>query len=385
VILLLTGCGASLPAPQPLAVRAVDWNPTHVEVGRVTAVADRGTEVAVFSEGAATVLDAGAVTVVDRAVARWTSAATIAAADGSGTWLVGIDGDGRVRRLRGRAGFEDVSARWGLEHASVLDVATSPRGAVFVILPALSSQSPYMHPPPELAVADGARVAHFSGITPRAVAAGGGVIACATTNGVVTASGASTRRFPLEPILDVAVDDAGKVYAATPDAVYAEDDKGELVLRARAALGPIHGLVASKGRVWFAEGQELGVIEAGQVLATSGAKVAPEARLWPSTSGDVWVIARGRLLRFARDAPAGSGPVRDAWLRDVEPVFARACAKCHSPGGPAGVDLSTFDAWRAKTSDIKERVLDARTMPPKGHPLADADREQIRRWVDAAR
>ena len=87
----------------------------------VRAVADSGSDVVAFADGAATVLTGGRVVAVDRSVPRWVSAGTLPAADGSGTWIVGVDGDGRVRRLLGNSRLEPVSDRFGLAGEHVLE------------------------------------------------------------------------------------------------------------------------------------------------------------------------------------------------------------------------------------------------------------------------
>jgi mono/diheme cytochrome c family protein len=63
-------------------------------------------------------------------------------------------------------------------------------------------------------------------------------------------------------------------------------------------------------------------------------------------------------------------------------VFARGCADCHLANGSAGVDLSTEASWTALRNGLQQRVIVARTMPPSGHRLSDADREQIRAWLE---
>ena len=390
--LLLSACGGGSAytrdgAVQRLTTRAVEWNPTHADVGRVAAVADRGTDVVVFADGAATVMESGAVSLVDRSVSKWTGAATIPAADGGVPWIVGLDERGHVRRLRARAGFEDVSARWGLENARVIGaVGLGGRGAAFLF-------------DGGMAVAGGeGKVLRLGGV-PISVLAGGGGVGAGISNGDVLRvdpASLATKSFALGGAIATAVDDAGHLYAATPDAVYAENDKGELALRFKATMGPIHGLVASHGRVWFAEGAELGAIEAGQVVATTGAKMPASGKLFASTSGDVWIVDGGKLQRIARDvttagggagagagigAPPSSLNADDTWRAQIQPVFARACAACHLPGGVAGVDLSTSAAWTKHKADVKERVLDTRDMPPKGHGLADADLAVIRAWL----
>jgi hypothetical protein len=177
----------------------------------------------------------------------------------------------------------------------------------------------------------------------------------------------------------IAVDERGRLYAATPDAIYSQDAHGVLALRFRAARGSIHGLAASRARVWFAEGTELGTIdEEDHISVTAGLRLAASAKIESSTSSDVWVLDGDGLVRYT----AGTG--RDNWRTDVAPVFARACASCHLPEGPAGVDLSTQTAWDAHRAVLKRRVIEARTMPPRGHELSDADRDVLRHWLERA-
>jgi hypothetical protein len=48
------------------------------------------------------------------------------------------------------------------------------------------------------------------------------------------------------------------------------------------------------------------------------------------------------------------------------------------------VDLATAAAWLRARSELRVRVIAERSMPPRGHDLADADRSAIRAWLDAA-
>ena len=53
----------------------------------------------------------------------------------------------------------------------------------------------------------------------------------------------------------VAVTARGQLFVATPEAIWAEDDRGDLRLRFEAAGMTIHGLAAAAERVWFADGR----------------------------------------------------------------------------------------------------------------------------------
>lgn len=373
---ILSGCGASRLSRAgggvaPMTARAVEWNHAHAEIGPVRAVADAGDTVVVFGDGQATILAGGAVVAIDHSVARWTAAGVVPAADGNGAWIVGVDGDGRVLRLRNNSAFEGVSDRWGLARDRVLGLTTiGPTLAGFL----LSG---------EVAVADGQQVTRYTTGTLQGLLGGGGrAVFLGDPVRVFDPRGHAARAFSLpEPASLSAISDDGRLFAATPDAVYGEDDSGDLALRFEATGPTIHGLVAAGKRLWFADGAELGTVERGQVRETTGARLAPTARLVGSPSGDVWTITADRdLLRFSAEGGAVS-----TWDEAIAPVFQRSCGDCHDPGGSAGLDLSTREAWTSHRAAIQRRVVDERTMPPTRHVLADADREAIRLWLAPAR
>lgn len=372
----LSGCGASRfsregGGVERMTARAVDWNRAHADLGPVRAVADVGDTVVVFGDGQATILSAGVVASVDHSIARWAAAGAIPAADGNGTWIVGVDGDGRVLRLRNAGAFESVSDRWGLEREKVRAVATLAPGIAGFLLAG------------ELAVADGQRVTRYATGPVASLSGNGGRVALLGDRGlrVLDLQPTTARAFTLpEPIAQAAMSGEGRLFVAAREAIYGEDESGNLALRFEAGGAAIHGLVASGARLWFADGAELGVIEGGLVRETLGAKLAPSARLTGSPSGDVWVIQEGRpLLRFSAE-----GGVESGWEETIAPVFQRACSACHLPGGSSGLDLSTREAWVASRAPIRERVLVERSMPPAGHALAEPDREAIGRWLGPA-
>ncbi len=369
---LLSGCGASPfsregGAVKPLTAHAVEWNHAHADVGPVRAVADSGDTVVLFGDGQATILAGGAVVAIDRSVTRWAAAGTVPAADGNGTWIIGVDAAGRVLRLRNGSAFEPVSDRWGLGRDRVLGVtAIGPTTAGFLLAS-------------ELAVADGHQVTRYP-IGPLQSLSGGGGRAALVGDSlrVFEPQQRTARAFTLpEPAALGVMSVGGRLFAATREAVYGEDDSGNLALRFEAPGPTIHGLAAAGERVWFADGAELGTLEKSLVRETTGAKLAANARLVGSPSGDVWALAGDRdLLRFSADPGVAPG-----WDEAMAPVFERSCAACHRSGGSAGVDLSTREAWTAKREAIQARVVVDRSMPPTGHALADADREAIRLWL----
>ncbi|WP_437763847.1 cytochrome c [Sorangium sp. So ce281] len=369
--LSLAGCAAQAAAPlPPLVVREVAW-PSSGALGPVRAVADDGRRVVVFHDGAAAVFVNGALARVERAPHRWVSAAVLPAPDGYGTWIVGVDAEGRLLRLPGQGAFEVVSDRYGLERAAVRSaIGLGEGGAAFAL-------------DREIAVADGDTVTRYATGPLATLAAGAGRVAFAAGGdglGALDVATRALRSYPLPadgaaPLL--ALTGAGALLAATPAALYAEDGAGVLRLRFRARAA-LHGLAVSGDRAWFADGDELGVLEQAGARETRGARLPRAGRLVGSPSGDVWLLASGALRRFA---PAdGDGP---AW-GEIAPVFARACARCHLPRGEGGVDLSTPAAWASLREAIARRVVDERNMPPPGYALSEADRARIRAFVGRA-
>jgi hypothetical protein len=351
--LLLLGCAA--PRVPPLTVRAVEWNPNHVDVGRVAAIAESGEDLFVFGSSGAHVLAAGASVASDPSVVGWRSATTIPAADGNGTWVVGVDDKGRVLRVRDRSNLEVISGRFGLEKSDVHAIAAlGPNRVAFALDKAL-------------AIVDGDRI-HRHDYAFNAIAGGSG-------HGAGVGNGELRVFDPFRGIdqsykLDVefvAIDSRGRVVAANDRAIWREED-GKLTLKYRSPKEAIHGIATSAERVWFSDGEELGVLDGG---VTIGLKAT--GTLVGSPSGDVWTIANGTLKRFSIDT-AGT------WSTTIAPIYTRVCSGCHGPSGSAGLDLSTPARWDSKREAIKKRVVIDKTMPPPGHPLNEADRQAIESW-----
>ena len=361
-------------------VRPVAWNPSGAHVGHVAAVAEAGSVLAVFADDGATVFSSGAVVATDRKARRWLDAGTIVGSDGASQWVVGIDGDGRVRYLHGSNSFEDVSARFGLEGLRVHGAAMlDARRAAFLL-------------DGEMAVADGHRVTRYATGPLQALDGGAGKAVAVGQDMLVVFEGPAFggKTYSLPGVKQAAIGSDGRIYAATSRALFASTKGGDLALLYDAQANTIHGLVASAGHVWFADGRELGLVQGDRVAESSGAGVPEDARLQASSSGDVWVLGgvlggalgRGDLQRF-RSVEAGAGSAGTRWSTSLAPVFARACASCHLPSGVSGTDLSTSNAWQSEREAIRQRVVVTRSMPPEGHPLSDSDRSAIAAWVSA--
>ncbi len=379
----VVGCGLpegarSADNAKRMDVHAVEWNPTHADVGHAEGLLliDDSGVVVVFAGETATIIDAGAVDAVDTHSAAWRGATVIPAPDGTGEWIVTVD----VRNvdcflLLGRKRFDPIASRFGVEAGQVEAMTGAGDGLVGVGLAG-----------GKLAIADGTKVTGYGGAPAiKALVSGVGKIAALTTDGIWVVDGAAKAptTFHLEGAEYIAIDGSGRLYAATDDAVYAAQDDGTLHLRFASSDSAIHGLVRSKGRIWFADGTELGDVIDADVARTRDAHVAPHARIFGSESGDVWTIDdHGAVARWA----FGSNDAAPAaWASTAAPVFARVCSSCHAAKGSSGIDLSSEATWVAKRDKIRERVLEKRDMPPRGTVLSEADRLAIERFAKSGR
>jgi hypothetical protein len=83
-----------------------------------------------------------------------------------------------------------------------------------------------------------------------------------------------------------------------------------------------------------------------------------------------------RRIHFAYASPLGRNP---SYRTDISPLFAARCARCHA-GGVAH-DLSTYQALRAQSVQVRAAIRDAR-MPPD-ISLDPASAAIFTAWVDA--
>jgi len=371
---LAAGCGAAAHsraagAVAPLAIHEVPWNQSGhaLAIGPLRAVVDSGPRVALFGANGMVLFAGGAPVLADHNV-DWKDGAVVRGPEGSPV-VVGIDGTGRVLALRALSRFEDVSARYALDglrvrSAVALDAARVgflSDGAMTIVDSRHSRRFP-------------AAVA----VPPSSLVGGGGFGAVVSADGLrlFDASTFEAHRYALTGMTAAALGDDGRLYVLTPRALYAERPAGDLAIVFDAQANVLHGLVASGKRIWFGDGDRLGVVD-GDHVAEAERVISPEAKLAASPSGDVWVIDRESARRFSVD----TGGAADAWAATLAPIFARACASCHRPGGVSGTDLSSVDAWRAERAAIEERVVIQHQMPPEGHPISDADRQVIHAWA----
>jgi mono/diheme cytochrome c family protein len=330
----------------------------------VLAAADDGTRRLLLTAKAAWILRGS--TAERTAGARpWTKAALVAAADGRGTWAVGLDRNGRLWRVRPGADLDEISDRYGLDRETIRDVCAAGGRLVAFLLDGA------------VAVADGRRVLRFPAPGARALAGGGRTLALVFRDRIetldLTKPDAPPRRsYPIEAIA-AGVDARGSLHAATAKAVYRAD--GGMLRLAYAASDRIRWLAAAGPRAWFADGTTLLALDDGVAVAQGAA--APDD---PVAAGDgsLWLVDHGRPTRVV---PSQATAAEERWAQLVRPIFTSACGECHRPDGKSGVDLSTATAWLAGRDEIRERVVVRHTMPPAGRSLSEEDRATIAAWL----
>jgi mono/diheme cytochrome c family protein len=363
---LLFGCTATTAEVRPLTVYPVEWNTQKVPLGKVAALAESGDELTVFGSLGAVTFAGGAPVATDDSIREWRAAATIPAADGAGSWMVGLDAHGHLHRVRARSTLEPISARFGLENQDVRALGDLGRGRVAFVFAS------------GVAIADGDRVARFD-YSFSAITGGDGRGAGITATGarVFDPFRGVDRAFALAGLRYIALGEGGRVVVADERAIWSEDDKGRLVLRYRSEANTIHGLAASAENIWFADGGELGLLSAAGPARTTG-MTSRAATILGSPSGDVWTIDEGhKLSRFSTVRAA------DLWQTAIAPIQSRVCGGCHGPSGSAGLDLSGAARWQANRRAIERRVIKEKTMPPPGHALTTDERDAIAKWVAA--
>jgi mono/diheme cytochrome c family protein len=342
---------------------------------RVLAVADDGTRRVLLTDQAAWVLRGSAAerTAGGRA---WTTAALIPAADGRGTWCVGLDEGGRLLRVRPGAELEEISDRYGLGHTRIRAVAPAGGRLVAFLLDDV------------LAIADGRRVLRYPAPGARSLGAGARKVALVLADRVDTFDLApllgrkndqvQRRSYAVRDALAAGVDSRGELVVATRTAAFRTQDAVlRLLYRADSAAG-IAWMAVAGTRVWLVDGDTLLVADEGPVAVAQGGPEAAVRAAAAAGDGSLWVLGDSGAARFVPDRPSAA---EARWDEAVRPRFARACGECHAADGKSGVDLSTAAAWLASRDEIQERVVARRTMPPTGRVLSEDDRSAIARWL----
>lgn len=385
LLLSLPGCGDNdliappeMPAPpEPLLVRQVDWNGQHIPLGQVAALAEQGEDLIILSDLGALLFSNGQLQASDVTIRAWRQGAVITAADLSGTWLAGIDAEGRVRRLRNRSVMDDVSARYGLDAEVVRALCPLGGGKVAFLLDE------------GLLVADTAQstLSRYEGRW-RAVAGHEQRVALLGTDAVLLLDLAQKESLDLmvRGPTAVAFDPQGRLLVTTATELLREE--GTALRSLHRFAGRQARALATAGRgVWIADGDRLAVWTdvATPVRTTGEGRISNEARILPAPGGDVWVLSEGAPLRFSETGVAGD---QELWQRTVLPTYQRVCSVCHDPGASSLIDLSTYAAWSTRRQLMEQRVVRGKPtpMPPAGTgALTPAEMEQLTAWIEAGK
>ena len=353
-------------------LKAQAWNSANAAVGAVTALVELPDQTVVFGDQGATVFLGGVPASSDATNTHWQGAGALPAADGNGTWAVGVGQDGQLSRVNGSGLLERVSDRWGLLHDKVYAIAaTGARGAAFAVAG-------------QVAVSDGSTLQRFD-VGGGQLAGGGGRLGWIEGGAVkrLDPVAGAVVKWPLSGAFAVAVSDSGRMIAATPHGLW-EESATLALIQVYQTPATLHSLAASGERFWFVQDQQLGFLEGSRVERTQQAVADAATQLFTAPGGGVWTLGGGVPARYS------AGGELATWQQLVLPTFARVCASCHLPGGTAGVTLSSLDDWKGRKDAIVQRVLQGVTdkpMPPKNAVLdiTPAERNLIRCWVESVK
>ncbi len=354
--LLLVACHAPAPvARMPLARTAIDPKADLV------AIAEQPNTLYLFARDRATIQRGGtAVQIVAPPSGEWADAATIPALDGEGAWVVARTTTGELWRLTASGDTESITDRLGLP-ARVRSIAAAGGTVGIAVDDGVAVLS------------DRAHVARYTGETGDIIA-GKNRIGIKNGGHIAVWDLAQQRRveYVVPGTLAAGFVGGSKLAVATQDAVYLEDRDG---LHRLAAPDAIRAATVAGPRLWLATARGIYLLEDRTFVAADG---PPAQRLFGLASGDVLAEApHAGIARLSLDHTVDD----PAWNARVRPIFERVCAKCHLPGGDAGVDRSTLASWRTEHGELVHRVLETRTMPPDGTPLSDADRAVLAQWL----
>ncbi|HEY5935923.1 MAG TPA: hypothetical protein VIU61_14840, partial [Kofleriaceae bacterium] len=335
--------------------------PISAELG----VIEAGDHVFAFSAGRVAILRDGAV--VRELSARWASPTALVAPEHAGTWVVAL-ADGELVRVLPDADPEPLGVRLGVGADRVLAIDGAGTAFVAGLAGGVAASS------------DGEHVKRFAGEPVRQVAAGRHKVAVGRAGRieVLDLEHGAVVTFPLQGEAEriAFLDPEGprpRLVIHQGTAVFLETGR---VLE-RVQLPPVQQIAPAGARLWIRAGDSL-YIHDGRYLRLASATVGASAKIFGSSSGDVW-IAEQRLVRYTLDTAAD-----ETWTTTVAPVFERGCARCHRPGGKddSGVDLTRASRWRALRSEIIRRVLVEGDMPPTdAEPLTVTDRRVLERWL----
>jgi hypothetical protein len=370
-----------------LAVMPVSWNPANTAVGTVAAVAESAASRALFGSLGVQVFVGGAVAGRDATTLAWRGAAAVPSgvpvvgdAGRPPEWLLGVDGMGRVMRVREDFTLEAVGDRYAVGGMqSVLAVGYA--GATWVGFWTST----------HIAVANGTRVMRYMNGPFTSFAAGAMQFAGAAADriDVLAPATGQQRSFRLAGVTALALTGEGRVVAAVGDTVWSELPDGTLepVYRAPA---PVRSMARSGARVWFVAGTELATLVGTRASITQGLALPAGTRLTAGLGDAVWAL-RGAMAPMLYRATTVMLTPEEQWVETVQPVYARRCGgMCHGPP-PTGrqTNLSTYNAWVTHCRAIRARTITwtaasmENRMPLSGAALMGDERTAVDAWTRA--
>ncbi|HNN91726.1 MAG TPA: cytochrome c [Pseudomonadota bacterium] len=372
----------------------IDWSealPSASGTGRVATLAESGDQVAVYSELGIFLWASGSTAGTDVSIRAWRSAAAVPALGLPGEWLVGIDDQGHIHRLRNGAtfGLEDVSARYALADKPVREVValgkrdgSAASSAVFGV-------------GEQLALSDGVTQKFFDLPLKNLVAGYGRVAATdGSTVRLWDPQAGALRRMELAnnaQVVGAAFSPDGLLWVATPDTLYVERDSALAVAHRFPPEQTVTALVGAARGLWLGlrEGESaqitLAQVRDYQLLIPTNPPALPaETRLVGSKSTDVWTIGSdGNLARYGQES--GTGRDLAIYREKLVPIFGKYCQSCHLPSGSAHIDMTTYSSWTRLRAQVMTRVV-ARTptpMPPTGAgTLTEAELADVKAWAE---
>ncbi len=367
LVALTVGCGGGAEeAPttqvEAMVVRTVDWNPAKADLGAVQAVADSGDTSYLFGGKGVTLMTGGAARAQIAGPTAWVGAAAIVGADGTGTWVVGVTEAGRVVRVRASSSLEDVGERWGLEKDVVKSVvAVDDTHVAFGVAGGF-------------ALSDGKKVTRYDGPKTGLLRGGRGKLGFVDGGKVrvISLPAVTAVDWPLPTAIDVAIDARG-ILVTSSEGLFVERD-GNLVQKLDGSFGP---LTVAGDTTWTTTGGELVTSATTGFAKSTGAGLEGGAKFFGAPNGELWVVGtQVRRVSYGTQSAALAD-----WQSTVQPIFAKVCSACHSPGGSAGLDLSSYAAWVRLRVQIEKQVVTDKSMPPKSAPFTDADRATVAAWI----
>ena len=340
--------------------------------GDVVAVVELGDALYVFARDRVTIERGVAIAAsVPAPASRWAEAIAMPALDEPGRWVVARTESGALWRITASGDVEPIDDRLGVP-PRVRSIASSGSTVVLALDDGIAIQR------------DRAHLARFDGPTGAVIAARDRIAIRRGDDLEVWDLVDQTRMHYRVPgaIAAAFTGDAsrGTLVVATRDALFVET---ATTLRQLAVPG-LHDLAAAGSRLWIATARGVELFD-GAALVNTAVRATATDHLFGIDNGDVIVTsathAPATLARLAVDRAADRAADDPQWRATVLPIFERVCARCHRPGGDAGVDLSTAAAWRRERGELVHRLVETHTMPPAGITLDEPDRRVLAGWL----